>query len=204
ETISYAFLVKNTGNVTLKDVTVEDAKVTVIEGPQTLAPGGTFTFHANYTPVQEEIDAGQVVNTATAIGTPPSGPIVRSEPDTELVPPDLVPGLTIDKQGALNDSNGNGLLDLGETISYSFLVRNTGSVTLKNVTVKDPLVQVTEEPQTLGPRGTFTFHGSYTPTQADIDAGKVENTATATGVTPSGGAIESAPEIGRASCRERV
>ncbi|KAB2683399.1 DUF11 domain-containing protein [Brucella pseudintermedia] len=194
ETISYAFLVKNTGNVTLKDVTVEDAIVTVIEGPQTLAPGGTFTFHANYTPVQEEIDAGQVVNTATAIGTPPSGPIVRSEPDTELVPPDLVPGLTIDKQGALNDSNGNGLLDLGETISYSFLVRNTGSVTLKNVTVKDPLVQVTEEPQTLGPRGTFTFHGSYTPTQADIDAGKLENTATATGVTPSGGTIESAPD----------
>jgi uncharacterized repeat protein (TIGR01451 family) len=194
ETISYTFLVKNTGNVTLKDVTVEDAKVTVIEGPQTLAPGGTFTFHANYTPVQEEIDAGQVVNTATAIGTPPSGPIVKSEPDTELVPPDLVPGLTIDKEGALNDSNGNGLIDLGETISYSFLVRNTGSVTLKNATVNDPLVQVTEEPQTLGPRGTFTFHGSYTPTQADIDAGKVENTATATGVSPSGGQVESAPD----------
>ncbi|MBA8845970.1 putative repeat protein (TIGR01451 family) [Ochrobactrum sp. RH1CCR137] len=194
ETISYTFLVKNTGKVTLKDVTVEDAKVTVIEGPQTLAPGGTFTFHANYTPVQEEIDAGQVVNTAIATGTPPSGPPVKSEPDTELVPPDLVPGLTIDKEGALNDSNGNGLLDLGETISYSFLVRNTGSVTLKNVTVNDPLVQVTEEPQTLGPRGTFTFHGTYTPTQADIDAGKVENTATATGIPPSGGVVESAPD----------
>ncbi|PJT20108.1 hypothetical protein CN878_17390 [Ochrobactrum sp. 695/2009] len=194
ETISYTFLVKNTGKVTLKDVTVEDAKVTVIEGPQTLAPGGTFTFHANYTPVQEEIDAGQVVNTAIATGTPPSGPPVKSEPDTELVPPDLVPGLTIDKEGALNDSNGNGLLDLGETISYSFLVRNTGSVTLKNVTVNDPLVQVTEEPQTLGPRGTFTFHGTYTPTQVDIDAGKVENTATATGVSPSGGVVESAPD----------
>nr|WP_313372702.1 choice-of-anchor D domain-containing protein [Brucella intermedia] len=194
ETISYTFLVKNTGKVTLKDVTVEDAKVTVIEGPQTLAPGGTFTFHANYTPVQEEIDAGQVVNTAIATGTPPSGPPVKSEPDTELVPPDLVPGLTIDKEGALNDSNGNGLLDLGETISYSFLVRNTGSVTLKNVTVNDPLVQVTEEPQTLGPRGTFTFHGTYTPTQADIDAGKVENTATATGISPSGGVVESAPD----------
>lgn len=194
ETISYTFLVKNTGNVTLKNVTVEDAKVSVIESVQTLAPGGTFTFHANYTPSQEEIDAGQVTNTATAVGTPPSGPLVKSEPDTELVPPDLVPGLTIDKDGALNDSNGNGLLDLGETISYSFLVRNTGSVTLKNVTVNDPLVQVTEEPQTLGPRGTFTFHGSYTPTQAEIDAGKVENTATATGVAPSGGSVESAPD----------
>ncbi len=194
ETISYTFLVKNTGNVTLKDVTVEDPKVKVVEGPQTLAPGGTFTFHASYTPSQEEIDAGQIVNTAVAVGTPPAGPLVKSEPDTEIVPPDLVPGLTIDKEGALNDSNGNGLLDLGETISYSFLVRNTGSVTLRNVTVNDPLVQVTEAPQTLAPRGTFTFHGSYTPTQADIDAGKVENTATATGITPSNGSVNSAPD----------
>jgi uncharacterized repeat protein (TIGR01451 family)/fimbrial isopeptide formation D2 family protein len=194
ETISYAFLVENTGNVTLTNVTVNDPLVTVNEGPQTLAPGGSFTFTATYTPTQADIDAGQVENTATGTGTPPSGPPVDSPPDTVTVPPDETPGLTIDKTGTLNDADGDGLIDLGETISYAFLVENTGNVTLTNVTVNDPLVTVNEGPQTLAPGGSFTFTATYTPTQADIDAGSVENTATGTGTPPSGPPVDSPPD----------
>nr|WP_210204481.1 DUF11 domain-containing protein [Phyllobacterium phragmitis] len=194
ETISYAFLVTNTGNLTLTDVTVDDPKVTVDEAAQTLAPGGTFTFHGTYTPTQPEIDAGQVSNTATGTGTTPDGGTTDSPPDTVLVPPDQTPGLTIEKTGTLNDLDGDGLLDLGETISYTFLVTNTGTVTLSDVTVDDPKVTVDEAPQTLSPRGSFTFHGTYTPTQSEIDAGEVSNTATGTGTTPDGGTTDSPPD----------
>ncbi|WP_420963660.1 DUF7507 domain-containing protein, partial [Brucella sp. IR073] len=194
EDITYTFLVKNTGNVTLTGVTVDDPLVKVVEDPQTLLPGGTFTFHGSYTPVQADIDAGNVKNTAHAIGTVPSGDTVRSEPDSYTVPPDQAPGLVLEKQGTLNDSNGNQLLDLGETISYTFTVTNTGKVTLSNVTIDDPLVAVVEGPQVLGPRGTFVFHGTYTPDQADIDAGKVLNTAVAKGVTPDNTPVESEPD----------
>ncbi|MDQ0996111.1 putative repeat protein (TIGR01451 family) [Phyllobacterium ifriqiyense] len=194
ETISYAFLVRNTGNVTLTNVTVNDPKVAVVEAAQTLAPGGSFTFHGTYTPSQTEIDAGQVSNTATPTGTPPSGPPVEGPPDTVIVPPDQVPGLTIDKTGTLNDLDGDGLLDPGETINYAFLVTNTGSVTLTGVTVNDPKVAVVEAPQTLAPRGTFTFHGTYTPSQSEIDTGQVTNTATGTGTPPSGPPTESPPD----------
>ncbi|RCS22958.1 DUF11 domain-containing protein [Phyllobacterium salinisoli] len=194
ETISYAFLVTNTGTVTLTNVTVNDPKITVDEAPQTLAPGGNFTFHASYTPTQAEIDAGQVSNTATGTGTPPSGPPTESPPDTVVVPPDQTPGLTIDKTGTLNDLDGDGLLDPGESVSYAFLVRNTGSVTLTNVTVNDPKVTVDEAPQTLAPGGSFTFHASYTPTQTEIDAGEVSNTATGVGTPPSGQPTESPPD----------
>ncbi|HLP70119.1 MAG TPA: choice-of-anchor D domain-containing protein, partial [Rhizobium sp.] len=204
ETISYSFLVRNTGNVTLTNVTVDDplltnAGVSVTPGPQTLAPSGSVTFTATYTPTQADIDAGQVENTATGTGTPPSGPPIESPPDTVTVPPDQTPGMTIEKSGTLNDADGDGLIDLGETISYSFLVRNTGSVTLTNVTVDDPMltnagVSVTPGPQTLGPGGSVTFTASYTPTQADIDNGQVENTATGTGTPPSGPPIESPPD----------
>src|SRR5690606_20894253 len=161
ETISYAFLVTNTGNVTLTDVTVNDplltdAGVSLVQGPQTLAPGGSFTFTATYTPTQADIDAGRVENTATGTGTPPSGPPIESPPDTSIVPPDDTPGLTIEKTGTLNDLDGDGLLDLGETISYAFLVTNTGNVTLSDVTVDDPLltdagVSLVQGPQTLAP-----------------------------------------------------
>ena len=194
ETISYSFLVTNTGAVTLTNVTVNDPKVTVVEGPQTLAPGGTFTFTGTYTPTQAEIDAGSVTNTATPTGTPPSGPPVEGPPDTVVVPPDQTPGMTIDKTGTLNDLDGDGLLDPGETISYSFLVTNTGAVTLTNVTVNDPKVTVVEGPQTLAPGATFTFTGTYTPTQAEIDAGSVSNTATPTGTPPSGPPVEGPPD----------
>ncbi|KGD93374.1 hypothetical protein JL39_22020, partial [Rhizobium sp. YS-1r] len=168
-------------------------------GPQTLAPGGTATFTATYTPTQADIDAGRVENTATGTGTPPSGPPIDSPPDTVVVPPDQSTGLVIDKTGTLNDLDGDGLIDLGETISYSFQARNTGAVTLTNVTVNDPLltdagIALDQGPQTLAPGATFTFTATYTPTQADIDAGRVENTATGTGTPPSGPPIDSPPD----------
>ncbi|GLQ55500.1 DUF7507 domain-containing protein [Devosia nitrariae] len=199
ETISYSFLATNTGTVTLTGVTVIDplldaAGISVSPGPQTLAPRGTATFTATYTPTQADIDAGQVTNTATGTGTPPSGPPIDSPPDTVTVPPDQASGLTIEKTGTLNDLDGDDLIDLGETISYSFLVRNTGAVTLTNVTVTDPLVTVDQTPQTLAPAASFTFTATYTPTQADIDAGQVTNTATGTGTPPSGPPVDSPPD----------
>ncbi|MDV6228358.1 hypothetical protein R2G56_18875, partial [Nitratireductor aquimarinus] len=52
----------------------------------------------------------------------------------------LCPALSLNKTGVLNDLNGNDLIDLGETITYSFLVTNTGTVTMTDVTVDDPLL----------------------------------------------------------------
>src|SRR5690606_35813836 len=132
-------------------------------------------------------------------GTPPDGPPVESPPDTVVVPPERTPGLTIVKTGTLNDNDGDGLIDLGETISYSFRVENTGTVTMTGVPVNDPLlananISVTPGPQTLAPGEVATFTATYTPTQADIDAGRVENTATGTGTPPDGPPIESPPD----------
>ncbi|WP_159586049.1 DUF7507 domain-containing protein, partial [Chelativorans xinjiangense] len=194
ETIGYSFLVRNTGNVTVTNVTVNDPLVAVDQGPQTLAPGGSFTFTATYTPTQADIDNGSVTNTATGTGTDPNGGTTESPPDTVTVPPDQTPGMTIEKTGTFNDLDGDGLLDPGETISYSFLVTNTGNVTMTDVTVNDPLVTIDQDPQTLAPGASFTFTATYTPTQADIDAGSVENTATGTGTDPSGNTTESPPD----------
>src|SRR5690606_39677640 len=74
---THACALPSSGNVTLTDVTVNDplltdAGVSLDQGPQTLAPGGSFTFTATYTPTQADIDAGRVENTATGTGTPPS------------------------------------------------------------------------------------------------------------------------------------
>jgi len=178
ETITYHFTVTNTGNVTLHGVTVTDPKVTVTGGPTTLDVGeaDNTTFSGTYTLTQADIDAGDVDNTATA-DSDESGPASGST----TVPLPQAASLTISKSGTFNDTNTDGNADVGETITYHFTVTNTGNVTLHGVTVTDPKVTVTGGPTTLdvGEADNTTFSGTYTLTQADIDAGDVDNTATA-------------------------
>ncbi|MCS5491197.1 DUF7507 domain-containing protein, partial [Algoriphagus limi] len=55
-----------------------------------------------------------------------------------------------------------------------------GNVTLTDVVVSDPLTGLDELIASLAPGVTETYTTTYTITQADLDAGSVENTATAT------------------------
>jgi uncharacterized repeat protein (TIGR01451 family) len=190
ETITYSFTVTNTGNVTLTNITVSDPLVTVTGGPlATLAPGASnsSTFTATYTLTQANINAGTFTNTATATGTPPSGPPVTDD-DDDTQPLNASPSILLAKTGTPN-FGGDGIPQVGETITYSFTVTNTGNVTLTNITVSDPLVTVTGGPlATLAPgaSNSSTFTATYTLTQANINAGTFTNTATATGTPPSG------------------
>ena len=116
-----------------------------------------------------------------------------SDPDDPTVvsvkaPPDL----SIVKTGTFNDEDGDGFAQVGETISYAFEVTNTGNVVLTDVTVSDPLLTVNGGPLAslaVGASDATTFTGTYTLTQADIDAGEVENQATATGEDPTGAEV---------------
>ncbi|WP_047524877.1 DUF7507 domain-containing protein, partial [Microbacterium sp. ZOR0019] len=63
--------------------------------------------------------------------TPPGVDPITPPTDTETTPtPVAGPGLAIDKVASLNDTDDNGLADEGETIDYSFVVLNTGNITL--------------------------------------------------------------------------
>ncbi len=179
DVISYTFDVENTGNVTLTNITVSDplSGLSLINCPSTtLAPGASMECTATYMITQADIDAGEVENTATADSS-------QSDPDidTETVPIPQAPSITIDKEGSLADG-GDGA-DPGDVISYTFLVTNTGNVTLTNVTVTDPLTGLSAIDcggvTTLAPGASVQCSATYAITQADIDAGRVDNTATA-------------------------
>ena len=201
ETISYAFTVFNLGNVTLFNVDITDPLVNVQGGPITLAPLQTdaTTFTATYSITQADIDAGEVVNQAIATGTSQLGDTVSDESD-ESSEFDNDPTITVlcqsavialIKTGTPTDENGNGCVDLDETIVYDFVVTNLGNVGLTNVTVTDPMVNVVGGPINLaaGASDTETFSAIYTVTQADVDAGSVTNQATAEGTDPMGNVV---------------
>ena len=187
-TIAYTFLVTNTGNVTLDPVSVSDPKVGAVTCPPgSLAPGASRTCTATYPLTQLDIDSGHFANTATATGTPPPGVTPPTADDDTDTPIPGGPAIDLDKQaGAINDLDGNGH-DVGDTIAYTFVVTNTGNVTLSPVSVSDPKVgAVSCPPGSLAPGATRTCTATYTLTQGDVDAGVVNNVATASGTPPTG------------------
>ena len=190
-----------------------------------LAPGETATFSASYTLAQADIDAGGVSNTATATGTAPSGGVFtdvsdngddsdgNSDDDPTVTVTPAMPGFELTKTAVLNDG-GDGA-DAGDSVDYTLVIANTGNVTLSAVGIAtDTLSRIggggltlTSGPAfvansgasaegELAPGETATFSASYTLTQADIDAGGVSNTATATGTAPSGGVFTDVSDNG--------
>ncbi len=186
DTVTYGFEVTNTGNVALDPVTVTDptvGPVTCPSGPLAAAASVACTPVA-YTLTQADVDAGKVDNTATAHGTPPSGPDV-TDTDSVSVPISAAPAITLDKQHTAPASNA-----VGAVVPYTFTVENTGNVTLTGVAVTDAKIgTITCPVGTLAPNASTTCTGSYTISQADVRAGKVDNTATAVGTPPIGAKV---------------
>ncbi|WP_438263946.1 DUF7507 domain-containing protein, partial [Algibacter lectus] len=202
ETIAYTFDVVNIGNVTLYGVSISDPLVTVSGAPITLAPTeiDNTTFTAVYTLTQDDINSGDVSNTATVSGTSQRGTFVSAvsdDPTTSANNDPTVttllqdPKLSLLKTSQFNDENGNGFPEVGETVSYSFDVRNTGNVTITNIVITDNLVSVNGGPIDLLPneRDDSTFTATYTLTLADINSGSVSNSASVSGQDPNGNAV---------------
>ena len=184
ETIGYGFTVRNTGNVSITAIAVSDVQTGPVAcAAVALQPGFSTTCTGSHTVTQADLDAGSVLNTATVVGTPPSGsPIAPVSSNRVTVPAIQLPALTVTKRTSTTSVSA-----LGTAIPYVFTVLNTGDVTLSNVIVNDPRTTgVTCVPTTIAPGATSTCSGTHTVTQADLDAGSVVNTATAAATAPNG------------------
>ena len=196
--VNYSYLLTNTGNVTLAGngtggvFTVNDneATVTCPASPTTLAPGATVTCTASHTVTQAEMDSGIATNLATAHDITLVGSHrVTSNTDTQTANGIRTPGLTLAK----SITSGSPFTAAGKIVSYSYLLTNTGNVTLTGIgggvfTVSDSLVTVAcpSTPTSLAPAATITCTANYIVTQADVDHGSVTNTATAHSITKVG------------------
>ena len=192
ETINYEITVTNDGNLTLTNVKVEDA-LTGNAGQNawtipTLAPGETRTFETSYTVTEADVLARKVINNVTGTATDPTNP---DEPKTPVTPgekedPVETPNPSL---AVVKTSDKTGEVKLGEKITYTITVTNNGNVTISEVKLNDSL---TGDDWTLGdikPGEIVTKTTTYTVTEADILAGKVENHATAAGKDPNGNDI---------------
>ncbi|WP_176170596.1 hypothetical protein [Amycolatopsis sp. Hca4] len=213
DTIAYTATVTNSGSVTLTDVGVTiamtapaapaPAPVCTPAAGSTVAPGGTLSCTAQYTITQADVDKGEVAAAATATGKS-GGNAVTSPAGTATTPLSRTSGLTVSKSvSGITDVNGNGNLDVDDTIKYAIAVTNSGTVSLTGVSMvdqmaspagPDPALACTpKQPATLAAGAVLTCTAAYKVTQADVDSGGVTNTATATGAAPGGDAVSSDP-----------
>ncbi|MEL6892291.1 MAG: cadherin-like domain-containing protein, partial [Actinomycetota bacterium] len=148
DTLTYEFLVTNSGDVELQDVAVADPLITdapnsgTISCPQTtLAAGASTTCTGDYTVTQADVNNGQIENTAIASGDPdgPGGdPPVPSPPSDEDVPVPQEPEIDLVKSFVdFTDNDADPALTVGDDINYLFTITNTGNVTLTGVTIED-------------------------------------------------------------------
>ncbi len=212
ETIVYTFTVTNTGNTTVADISIEDAKLGLESleiTPATLAPRESGVATASYTISQADIDAGSVINTATATGTDPfenevtdvsdngdetsdddgNGDPTDDPTETELP---AVSSLSAEKSVIFSDENGNLATDVGETLVYTFTVTNTGNTTLYDIIIDDPMVEVTGGPIDLAPGASdsSTFTAVYVITAEDMTNSQIINQANVSAATATGDIVE--------------
>lgn len=132
QTISYELVVTNTGNTTLTDVTVIDPLTDASLELDELAPGDKATIKTSYKVTQEDIDDngggdGFVDNVATADSEEtPEKPaeasvIIERNPEIAIVK-------TADKDVVTK---------AGQTVTYTYVLTNTGNVTLSDVAITD-------------------------------------------------------------------
>ncbi|GFD80100.1 hypothetical protein KUL118_29620 [Tenacibaculum sp. KUL118] len=210
ETITYNFTLTNTGNTTITNVVLTDP---MLGGTITLASGDTdsdnqldinetWSYTANYTITQANIDNGSVTNQATVTGTSINGNNVSDLSDNDSILEDdqtqttlcQSDGIALIKTATFNDENTDGCSDVGETITYSFILTNTGNTTITNVVLTDSMLGGTiilasgdtDNDNELDINESWSYTANYTITQANIDNGSVTNQATVTGTSISG------------------
>ena len=202
QSVSYQFLATNTGNITVSGLTIADT-LTAPAGPAltiacpatTLLPGTATTCTATYLVTQADIDHGQIDNTAVADAVGAGGQPLTSAPSTAVVSVTATPSLSLVKTASPNTISA-----AGSTVAYSFVVTNSGNVTLAGISVSDtfsapagPAPAVTCPGGSLAPGATTTCTSSYPATQADIDHGGIDNSAFASGQDPTGTEVDSPP-----------
>nr|WP_246214744.1 hypothetical protein [Modestobacter muralis] len=193
ETATWTAVVTNSGDLTVRGLTVSAPRVPAFTCADTeLAPGAWTSCATATTPLtQGDVDGGQRSATATATGTEArTGAVVQSAPSATAFPAVLAPALQMTLGGVVTPPAHQDAAALGDQVTWRYTVTNTGNVELTGVAVDDPDAGPATCALTVLQPGRTTVCTSDTPravTEADVLAGGVTGRATATGSPVVGG-----------------
>jgi hypothetical protein len=185
--VTWTYVVTNTGEVPLANVAVtdDDASLTVHCPKAALEVAESMTCTATGT-----AKAKNYRNVGTAVGTPPQGPPVRDEDPSHYNTPDPTvehPSLHIEKATNGHDADvaPGPELAVGDAVTWTYVVTNTGDVTLSNIEVTDD-----QGVSVSCPKSTLEVGQSMTCTgQGTAIAGQYKNVGKAVGDSPAGNLV---------------
>jgi len=184
--VVFRFVITNNDNVNLTNVTLTDTDMLVFYTDQTWMTTVTFPItlvtSASMT-VYGKLDwaQGQHSNTATATGTPPAGaPVSDSDPAHYF---GSGPDIDIEKHtnGVDADTAPGPNIEIGNTVTWAYIVKNTGSVNLTNVVVTDDKLGIVGTIPSLPVDAEVTLYAYGTAA-----AGQYSNVGAVTGEPPVG------------------
>ncbi|RYE17148.1 MAG: hypothetical protein EOP51_24440, partial [Sphingobacteriales bacterium] len=212
-TIPYTIVVANTGNASQNNVVVRDpflsASPLVVSSrignnDNVLERGERWTYTGTYVVTQADIDnngkpqvnSGQLVNTASVTSTE----LPATQTASTTVNISAVSAYTVAK-----NSSVTAITTAGQVVPYEIVVNNTGNTAISNVVVNDPMLTNitlfsgdTNANQKLDQGETWTYRGSHTVLQSDLDAnrnslastaGTIRNLVSVSGRKPNGDAV---------------
>lgn len=125
--VTWTYVVTNTGDVPLTDVTISDDQLGVICIASLLNPGDVVTCATAGTAV-----AGQYANEGCVEGTDPSGAVVDDCDPSHYI--GVTPAIDIRKQAEGPDTR---TFPSGSDVTFTIVVTNTGDTLLTNIVVSD-------------------------------------------------------------------
>jgi gliding motility-associated-like protein/uncharacterized repeat protein (TIGR01451 family) len=144
------------------------------------ATGGTITWY-------DAATAGNIVATPTQVGRGTKTYYAQSSNDTcsSLTRTAVILTINSCSLEVIKTADKSNYDTLGEVITYTIEIRNTGNVDLHQVIVTDPLTNLNTTIESLAVGASKVFTEVYTVTQSDLNSNSVINIASATGLTPN-------------------
>ncbi len=192
--LSCQFNLTNNGNVDLTNVTVNctlfnfTGPIESLNSDGILEVGENWTYTGNYTVTQGDINNnGTTGNGFLNCNTTVSCTELESLNFSSQFPIDRVPSCSIFKSSIGADETGDCIINRADDIiEYRIVIKNDGNVDLTNVSVIDPMLNLTGpngtdiDPDVLNPGEFWVYTGNYSVTSNDInnESGNISNTAT--------------------------
>jgi len=164
DVIAFYVNVTNDGNIDLTNITVNDPLINLTEPVESLNADGIlevgekWTYNGNYTVTQADINSnGGIDGFINSTATVRSDQLEPKSASAE-VPVEWDPNYSIFKSVIGSDENGDCIINSpGDIIQYRVVVKNDGNVDLNNVSINDPLINLT------GPTGDDIDPGVLNP-----------------------------------------
>ncbi|WP_283774039.1 gliding motility-associated C-terminal domain-containing protein, partial [Aquiflexum sp. TKW24L] len=174
DVLNYTIVVTNTGNVTLNNISVTDPLTGLNTVIGTLAPLASESIPTSYTVTQTDLDNGFVTNRATASGVSTNDEPVEDSDEITVVASEN-PSIEV-----IKTTESASFSEIGQVVTYTITVKNTGNVTLTNLLVSDPLTGLAQIIPSLAPGQSIAITTEYTVQLEDLNVGSITNNVSVT------------------------